>query len=59
MRSHHFRGKADLRRISAPEGPRPTEFTEAPDLAEKRAKALEALGSRWLLHPANAVKRRK
>jgi len=30
--------------------------TEAPDLDDKRRAALDWLGERWLLHPANSPK---
>lgn len=32
--------------------------TEAPDLGDKRRAALDWLGERWLLHPANSPKKR-
>ena len=31
---------------------------EAPDLDDKRRAALDWLGERWLLHPANSPKKR-
>jgi hypothetical protein len=33
--------------------------TEAPDIDEKRRAALDWLGERWLLHPANGPKKKR
>lgn len=37
---------------------RPVPLNELPSLQHKRAEAIKAAGTRWLLHPENAVQRK-
>ncbi|MEY5100848.1 MAG: hypothetical protein RJA36_3567 [Pseudomonadota bacterium] len=37
---------------------RPVNPAELPSLQAKRAAAIQSAGTRWLLHPANAVRRK-
>ena len=37
---------------------RPVAQEELPELQRKRAEAIKAAGTKWLLHPANHVKRK-
>ena len=37
---------------------RPVAQEELPELQRKRAEAIKAAGTKWLLHPANHIKRK-
>ncbi len=37
---------------------KPVTLAELPELQRKRAEAIKAAGTKWLLHPANHIKRK-
>ena len=37
---------------------KPVTLEELPELQRKRAEAIKAAGTKWLLHPANHIKRK-